>query len=80
MSCKYHKRFTYFEGIQKKCVKKGFQINQENVKNIYIYKNFLLGMNELDFSFAYLVAMTTACSENKHRGQASIHMFEEWRH
>ncbi len=37
-------------------------------------------MNELDFSFAYFVAMTTACRENKHQGRESVHMFEERRH
>lgn len=37
-------------------------------------------MNELDFSFAYFVAMTTACRENKHQGWESLHMFEERKH
>ncbi len=37
-------------------------------------------MNELDFSFAYFVAMTTACWENKRQGRESLHMFEEQRH
>jgi len=35
-----------------------------------MYKNFLLGMNELDSSLAYLVAMTTACGEHNHEDES----------